>query len=81
LAKRAAVATQTIVVGGQTLVQVVDAVNSIVTETTQVVNTVTVTETSNSFICKYLMLTYHIVYYEPFLTLFFKKKTYRQLLW
>ena len=55
LAKRAIVATQTLVVGGQTQVQVVDAVEATVNAVTTVVKTVTATETDATYICKYTL--------------------------
>lgn len=54
LAKRAIVATQTIVVDGRTQVAVIDAVEATTTDLSIVTETTTTTETDASFICKYL---------------------------
>lgn len=52
LAKRAIIATQTVVVDGTTEVQVIDAVEATVNAITTVVKTETVTETDATYICK-----------------------------
>ncbi|KAI9486420.1 MAG: hypothetical protein EXX96DRAFT_549009 [Benjaminiella poitrasii] len=53
LAKRAIVATQTIISGGNTYVQLVDAVEATEVGTTTVVHTNTVTETDASYVFSY----------------------------
>lgn len=52
LAKRAVIATQTLVVDGKTVVQVIDAGVAVATAIATEVNTVTETEYDNSYICK-----------------------------
>ncbi|KAG1079260.1 hypothetical protein G6F42_023858 [Rhizopus arrhizus] len=55
LAKRAIIATQTVVVDGTTEVQVIDAVEATVNAITTVVKTETVTETDATYICNLLL--------------------------
>lgn len=52
LAKRAVIATQTLVVDGKTVVQVIDAGVAVATAIATEVSTVTETEYDNSYICK-----------------------------
>jgi hypothetical protein len=52
LAKRAAIATETVVVDGKTIVQVVNGVKATEFTTTILTRTFTRTETDNSFVCK-----------------------------
>lgn len=53
LAKRANIATQTMIVDGETVIQVVEGVVGTQTDVATAVETNVVTETSYSFICEY----------------------------
>jgi len=55
LAKRAIIATQTVVQDGTTYVEVIDATQAETIAFTTVTKTVTATETDATYICKYLV--------------------------